>query len=179
MSSVSPLTSSISTALSNGNELPSWLSFAAANMHYSGTPENSDIGTYEIVISASDNSGAFVSENFTIEVLNVNDAPVLNVSAENQNATVGAEFTYVLPANMFSDVDADDVLSYNSELLPEWLTFDNSNLIYSGTPTEESEIDVMITAYDQSLESASDDFTIFVSPLVNIGLIEYCGEIAM
>ncbi|WP_344917962.1 Ig-like domain-containing protein [Azospirillum formosense] len=60
----------------DGSALPAWLSFDAATGHLSGVPGNADVGTRTVRVTATDSSGATVSDLLTIEVGNVNDAPV-------------------------------------------------------------------------------------------------------
>ena len=94
----------------------------------------------------------------------VNYAPELNptyeisVPAEGQDAV---PFSLNLPSDLFIDQDGD-VMVYTAELtngnpLPAWLSFDATNTILSGTPSE-SEVGlltVLITATDPSSESGS------------------------
>ncbi|MCR6653487.1 MAG: tandem-95 repeat protein [Cellvibrionaceae bacterium] len=57
--------------------LPSWASFDPATGAITGTPGNSDVGTYNnIVISVSDGLSTTTLGSFSITVANVNDAPV-------------------------------------------------------------------------------------------------------
>ncbi len=60
----------------DGSALPAWLSFDAATGRLSGTPGNADVGTRTVRVTATDSSGATVSDSLTITVANVNDAPV-------------------------------------------------------------------------------------------------------
>ncbi|AIB15258.1 hypothetical protein ABAZ39_25530 (plasmid) [Azospirillum argentinense] len=66
----------LSAASGDGSALPAWLSFDAATGRFSGTPGNADIGTRTVRVTATDSSGATVSDLLTIEVANVNDTPV-------------------------------------------------------------------------------------------------------
>ena len=61
--------------LANGNALPSWLSFNAVTQTFSGTPDNSNVGTLTVKVTVTDGSSASVSDEFDITVANVNDAP--------------------------------------------------------------------------------------------------------
>ena len=63
--------------LAYGAEVPPWLQFDAASATFSGTPGNDDVGTVEIVVSATDGDGESATDAFALEVLNVNDAPYL------------------------------------------------------------------------------------------------------
>ncbi|WP_349620134.1 Ig-like domain-containing protein [Azospirillum argentinense] len=66
----------LSAASGDGSALPAWLSFDAATGRFSGTPGNADVGTRTVRVTATDSSGATVSDLLTIEVANVNDTPV-------------------------------------------------------------------------------------------------------
>ncbi|MGY0778092.1 Ig-like domain-containing protein [Azospirillum argentinense] len=66
----------LSAASGDGSALAAWLSFDAATGRFSGTPGNADIGTRTVRVTATDSSGATVSDLLTIEVANVNDTPV-------------------------------------------------------------------------------------------------------
>ena len=57
-----------SATLSNGDALPSWLSFNAVTHTFSGTPHNGDGGTISINVTATDGSSAFVSDAFDLTV---------------------------------------------------------------------------------------------------------------
>ena len=68
----------LSATLANGDPLPSWLSFDAASRTFSGTPEQSDVGTLSVEVTATDPSGAEASDTFDLTVDAVDDAPVAN-----------------------------------------------------------------------------------------------------
>ena len=57
-----------------------------------------------------------------------NQPPVVANPISDQNATAGLAFSYVFPANTFSDPNAGTTLTYTAQLengspLPGWLTF--------------------------------------------------------
>jgi len=112
--------------LSNGNDLPDWLQFSAANgtLSFSGTPGNSDVGPYTVRVTATDEGNQKIYDDFTITVANVNDAPTLatpatatftdtvatdDVSSLNTGAT---NRTGTLAG---SDDDSGDTLTYSIE----------------------------------------------------------------
>jgi len=177
----------LSAVLSDGLALPDWLVFDAATGTFTGTPDNWNVGSYDIRVTATDTAGLSVSDVFTLTVNNVNDAPVLANALADQAATEGAAFNYVLSANTFSDDDAihDDVLSYAATLadgsdLPSWLTFDAANQTFTGTAPVDSSLigtdgndvlmdsdtglsgtwDIKVTATDTSGVSANDTFAL-------------------
>ena len=52
-------------------ELPKWLNYT--NGLFSGIPQNEDVGTLNIKLTATDLSGATTSAFFSIEIENTND----------------------------------------------------------------------------------------------------------
>ncbi|NVJ48503.1 MAG: tandem-95 repeat protein, partial [Cytophagia bacterium] len=69
-----------------------WLSFDAATRTFSGTPENGDVGTVEVTVTAEDPSGAKATDVFQITVSNTNDNPTnigISALAFDENISVG------------------------------------------------------------------------------------------
>lgn len=98
-----------------------------------------------------------------------NHAPVLATPLLDQNATENAPFSYVVPATSFTDPDNDN-LSYTATLadgsaLPAWLSFNASNLTFTGTPTSTASgnYNVLVKATDPAGASASDSFALGVA----------------
>lgn len=80
-----------------------------------------------------------LSAGATLEVVvrGTNDAPVVAVPLANQATTVGAGWSWQVPAASFRDVDVGDVLGYSAVLadgspLPAWLSFDAATRSFSG-----------------------------------------------
>lgn len=65
-----------SATMTNGDPLPSWLTFDTATQTFSGTPATGSIGTIGIQLTAIDLYGATVSSGFNLSVTNGNSAPV-------------------------------------------------------------------------------------------------------
>jgi hypothetical protein len=64
------------TALSStGGPLPNWLVFDSESRTFRITPRNEHVGQQQFLIRASDPSGLFADAPFTVDVINVNDAP--------------------------------------------------------------------------------------------------------
>ncbi len=61
------------TSLTNAD----WLSFNETSASLFGTPTNDDVGEYWVKINVSDGKVGFDEHNFTLTVVNVNDAPVI------------------------------------------------------------------------------------------------------
>ncbi len=159
-----------SASLANGSALPSWLSFDAETLTFSGTPANDHVGNLDVKVTATDISNASVSDVFTVTVVNTNDVPTVANAIADQNATEDAAFSFTVPANTFADVDAGDSLAYSATLadgsaLPTWLSFNVTTRNFSGTPLNANvgSIDVRVTATDGAIASASDTFTLTVA----------------
>lgn len=154
-----PLT--YSARLADGKPLPSWLHFDSATRSFSGTPLNSHVGNYAIEVMASDLQGASVTQVFTLSVSNTNDAPQVNSELLAQSVKVPASLDYQVPANVFSDEDAQDQLHYSAHManggnLPAWLHFNSDTLRFNGTPaaTDLGVSEIILRATDNAGASA-------------------------
>ena len=167
--------------LANGDPLPSWLSINPTTGELSGTPANADVGAISIIVTATDDNGATVSDTFDLTVVNVNDAPVVTVAIPDLNTDEDAPFSLDAAAH-FDDVDLGDVLTYSATLangdpLPAWLSIDPNTGVISGTPGNDDVgvISVVVTATDLAGASASEPFDITVdnvndAPVVTVAI---------
>ncbi len=91
---------SYSATLADGTALPSWLTFDAVNLTFSGTPTSTAAGNYDVLIKATDPAGASVSDNFALVVA---DAPASTIAgtdnAETLTGTTGADLILGLGGN--------------------------------------------------------------------------------
>jgi Ca2+-binding RTX toxin-like protein len=156
--------------LENGDALPTWLTFDADTRTFSGTPDNSAVGTLSVRIVATDTSGATASDIFDIAVANTNDAPTLANAIADQTATEESLFSFQFDTNVFADVDAGDSLTYSARLsdgtsLPSWLAFNASTRTFTGTPgdSDTGTLEVEVTATDRSGASALALFSLDVT----------------
>ena len=155
-----------------GDALPAWLRFDPVTSTLSGVPGNGDVGNVAVRITATDRTGEQAWTDFTLNVMNVNDAPVLANTLPDVRAVERRTFSFSIPAQTFSDLDAGDALHYDASLtdgapLPGWLAFDPQTGTFSGTPGEDDVTiyRVRVTALDSSGGAASDDFNLEVVPL--------------
>ncbi|MFN6453313.1 MAG: putative Ig domain-containing protein [Nostoc sp. EfeVER01] len=156
--------------LENDAPLPMGLKFNPTTRTFSGTPENQDVGSLNIKVTAKDVAGEQASDVFKLTVNNVNDPPVLIKEIADQQVTEDTLFNFTVPADTFSDVDVGDILTYtatleNNDLLPTWLNFNPTTLIFSGTPENEDvgSLNIKVTAKDVAGEQASDVFKLGVT----------------
>ena len=97
----------VSTTLDNDDPLPTWLSFTGSGL--SGTPDNNDVGEFNIKVTASDGQYE-VSDVFALTVNNINEAPSLTDTPAI--LTTGTEDTaYTIHTSDllqgFKDIDGD------------------------------------------------------------------------
>ncbi len=111
---------------------PSWADFDEQTGELSGTPLNADVGIYNgLVITVTDDSDTSASTTpFSIEVINVNDAPVISTTPQTSVAQ-DSNYQYIIAAD---DDDLNTTLSYSAPVTPSWLTFDLNSKTLSGTP---------------------------------------------
>jgi len=160
----------------NFENLPNWLSFE--NNILTGTPNNDEVGEYNLTLRATDIAGAFTQNQFTLTVVNTNDAPTLNTNIPDATVEINNLWNYILPQNIFADIDADDILVNRATLidgtsLPSWLTFENN--IFNGQSSEPQILQIRVFATDIFGAEVYDDFTLTV--FKNIGLDENLEQI--
>jgi Ca2+-binding RTX toxin-like protein len=73
----------------NDAEIPDWLSFDANTRTFSGTPGNNDAGTLNIEVTATDNDGAFVTDEFILTVADFVNPTTVSIAATTPTATEG------------------------------------------------------------------------------------------
>ena len=159
-----------------GNTLPAWLSFDSTTRTFSGTPENGDVGVVDIQITATDTGLASASTNFSIIVLNSNDAPsdiTLSSSNINENTDIilsGLSAYYPIGNLIGTDVDPSDTLTYS---ILESFSSDHAAFVIDKTSKTlglvsqpdfeiKSSYTVMLKAIDNAGESISKTFQIKV-----------------
>ena len=112
-----------SVTLADGSALPTWLTFDSAMQTFSGIPDNGDVGTLNISVTATDAGGLSAGNTFALSVLNVNDAPTVVNSLTNQSTVVGQAFSFRLGEtlqagdsflNDATDMGTPDQVWYNS-----------------------------------------------------------------
>ncbi|GKX42200.1 hypothetical protein SOASR015_12340 [Pectobacterium carotovorum subsp. carotovorum] len=163
-------TLTLSATLADGTPLPSWLSFNPATGTFTGTPDNGDVGSLTIKVTATDGSNASVSTSFGLTVTNVNDAPVVSGTVPPQSVAQDSGLNFTLPSGLFTDVDAGDTLTLSATLadgtpLPSWLSFNPATGTFTGTPDngDVGSLTIKVTATDGSNASVSTTFGLTVT----------------
>ena len=163
--------------LANGDPLPAWLSFDPDTRTFSGTPDDADVGTLSVTITATDGGGLSAADTFDLAVANVNEAPVVDSAVADQTTTEYEPFSLSI-ADAFADPDAGDSLTYASGTLPAWLSFDAQTATFTGTPVpaDLGTFDVTVTATDADGLSVSDTFTVTVAPTADMNIVGTDGD---
>ncbi len=142
---------------------PSWLSFNSSNGALSGTPGNSDVGFYgNISISISDANGSSTLGPFNIQVINVNDAPVITGTPA---ATVAQDSLYSFTPTA-TDIDPGEVLTFSIQNKPAWAAFNTTTGTLSGTPADadvEAYLNVTISVSDGEAVASLPPYTLTVT----------------
>ena len=154
-------TLSYSASLTNGSNLPPWLIFDPSSRTFSGTPLNTDVGSYEVNLKATDAGLSSVSDVFKIDVINTNDPPTLSGL---EAVTVSEDTVYSYNFSV-SDIDVGDSITLTTPTKPAWLTLDTVSKTLSGVPTNEFVGDnaVVILATDEAGATATKSLTISVT----------------
>ncbi|MGV0101665.1 Ig family protein [Nostoc sp. DSM 114160] len=156
--------------LDNGDPLPSWLSFNANELTFSGTPTNDDVGSLNIKVTATDPALAEISDVFALTIAKANNPPIVEQAIADQKVTAETTFNFTIPENTFSDVDIEDTLTYtatldNGDPLPSWLSFNPNKRTFSGTPTNNNlgSLNIKVTAKDLVGAEVSDVFALTIA----------------
>ncbi|MEH2208188.1 MAG: putative Ig domain-containing protein [Nostoc sp.] len=156
--------------LDNGDPLPSWLTFNANELTFSGTPTNDNVGSLNIKVTATDPALAEISDVFALTIAKANNPPILDRAIADQKVTADTTFNFTIPENTFSDVDLEDTLTYtatldNGDPLPSWLTFNPNKRTFSGIPTNNNlgSLNIKVTAKDSVGAEVSDVFALTIA----------------
>lgn len=124
-----------------------------------GTPTAS--ASFNLTATATDNSGATVNTPLTVNVVRINQAPVVANSIPAQTATIRQAYTFTLPTNAFSDPDG--TIASRTILptgLPAGLTASGATL--SGTPTVDGPFILTAQGTDNDGATVTTTFTLNV-----------------
>ncbi|MFO8052279.1 MAG: right-handed parallel beta-helix repeat-containing protein [Thermoplasmatota archaeon] len=129
-----------------------------------GLPTNSDVGSWWVNVSVSDGNGGRDWSNFTLSVLNVNDAPVINTS-NLQSALEDSEYRADYDA---FDIDpTGDTLIWSVRTNSDFLSMDPTSGVLNGTPDngDVGQYWVNVTVTDGN---GGMDWTNFTLTVVNV-----------
>jgi Ca2+-binding RTX toxin-like protein len=151
---------SYSASLADGSMLPTWLQFNSETLTFSGTPDDPQVGTLSIMVTASDGADS-ATQTFDLTVTNVNDAPTVANPVGDQSVDEDASLSVDL-TGVFADADAGDSLSMNVDG-PAWLNYENGMLSGTAGNAEVGTHAVTLTATDAAGESVQHTFNVTVN----------------
>jgi Ca2+-binding RTX toxin-like protein len=136
--------------------------------YYTTSSENGEVHDGKIDAIQFQSTGTVWDQAQIDAMATVNRAPVLSTLLADQSAGQDIAFSHVVPADSFSDPDANDVLSYSATLtdgspLPSWLTFNATTRTFSGTPSATGVSTIAVTVRDESGLSTTDTFDLTVT----------------
>ena len=136
-----------------------WLTIQNSTGLLVGTPENDDVGSYWVNVSVTDENDGMDHHNFTLVVVNTNDAPewtgVPGPSVMDQYGS------YTFDVNA-TDVDVGDVLTYSVTTAPgSNMTINGTTGVLEWTPFVHGRYKVTVTVTDGTV-SLTHDFTLQV-----------------
>lgn len=141
---------------------PSWMNLSKSVI--SGTPTNADVGNGVLFITATDENGENIREEFNYTVVNTNDAPTLISALDNLYMSEDEFSSIIIDTLKFSDDDGD-ILSYEASFDGNsWLSFDKINKRFFGTPSNENvgDFDVNLRVKDPTGSTVETTFKLFV-----------------
>ncbi len=153
---------SYSASLADGSMLPTWLQFNSVTREFSGTPDDAQVGTLSIMVTAADAAGS-ASQTFDLTVTNVNDAPAVANPVAAQDVDEDSDFSLNV-SGVFADADVGDGMTLNVDA-PAWLTYNSTTGELSGTPgnADVGAYSVTLTATDDAGASVAHTFDVTVN----------------
>ena len=148
----------------NGDATPARLTALIRAIAYTNTGgDNPTAGERTFAYVLNDGDGGGTGFGFTVDVVAVNDAPVVAHAIPDQHSNEDSAVLYQFAADTFSDPEGEP-LTYTATLandspLPAWLLFDSNTRTFSGTPPLDfnGTLSIKVTASDGSLP-VSDTF---------------------
>ncbi len=138
------------------------------------SPDFEAKSTYNVVVRSTDNGGLFFDKNFTININDVNEAPIVNNAIALQGAITGSPFSYTFGSNIFSDPEGSS-LNYSTSTLPNGISFDSNTRTFSGTPTVTGTNNITVFASD-GVNTSSTNFSLIVTaPVVTTTVLDQSG----
>ncbi|WP_145383841.1 putative Ig domain-containing protein [Staphylococcus epidermidis] len=135
--------------------LPDGVTFDESTNTISGTP--SEVGSYDITVTTTDESGNVTETTFTINVEDTTKPTVEDIANQTQEVN-----TEINPITIESEDNSGRAVTNKVEGLPDGVTFDEATNTISGTPSEVGSYDITVTTTDESGNSETTTFTINV-----------------
>ena len=135
--------------------LPDGITFDEATNTISGTP--SEVGSYDITVTTTDESGNATETTFTINVEDTTKPTVEDIADQTQEVN-----TEIEPIKIEATDNGGQAVTNKVDGLPDGVTFDEATNTISGTPSEVGSYDITVTTTDENGNSETTTFTIDV-----------------
>ena len=152
-----------SVSLSNGQPLPDWLSFDPSTRTLSGTPDDGDLESLSLQITASDATGLLspATDTVTLNISGINDAPELSLDDNGDPQSISvtdtdAGATITKATITLRNGEAGDELSVNLDGTSLTSEYVNGVLTITGSATA----DVYQSVLQSLSHSTKGEFTI-------------------
>ncbi|MCG1502951.1 putative Ig domain-containing protein, partial [Staphylococcus epidermidis] len=133
--------------------LPDGVTFDETTNTISGTP--SEVGSYDVTVTTTDESGNSETTTFTIEVKDTTKPTVEDIADQTQEVN-----TEIEPIKIEAKDNSGQAVTNKVEGLPAGVTFDEATNTISGTPTEVGKYLITITTIDKDGNTATTTLTI-------------------
>lgn len=155
------------------------LSFAA-NQDFEAPSDANGDGIYNLDITVADAAGNTATQAVTVNLQNVNEAPVAVSGSEIPDSTAVTDQPFSIAASVvagaFSDPDSGDTLTYSATGLPSGLSINATTGEISGTATADlAATDIVVTATDAGGLTVTDTFSLTVVSAPTISSIALNG----
>ncbi|MGV3125418.1 putative Ig domain-containing protein, partial [Staphylococcus epidermidis] len=135
--------------------LPNGVTFDETTNTISGTP--SEVGSYDIIVTTTDESGNVTETIFTIDVEDTTKPTVESIAGQTQEVN-----TEIEPIKIEATDNSGQAVTNKVDGLPNGVTFDEATNTISGTPSEVGSYTVTVTTTDESGNATETTFTIDV-----------------
>lgn len=139
-------------------QVPTWLTYNPKDMTFSGRPSAQNVGTFTILVTATDSKNESTTTSFKIDVQK-NYVPVVQKQVDDLQLDLNQPFEMQLERNTFVDPNGD-TLNITGTRIPIWMKFSRTEMKLTGTPTLYGVYNVSITATDAWNASATMSFQI-------------------
>ena len=128
--------------------------------------KSGETGMESFTYTVSDGQGGETQATLIATVTGVNDAPFLVQAIGNRTSLEDNAVSFQVPESAFADIDGD-ALTLSASGLPDWLSFDAGSRTISGAPPQDfhGAVSITMTATDGEGASASDTFTLAITPV--------------
>ncbi|MCG2497263.1 putative Ig domain-containing protein, partial [Staphylococcus epidermidis] len=117
----------------------------------------SEVGSYDITVTTTDESGNTTETTFTIDVEDTTKPTVEDIANQTQEVN-----TEIDPIKIEATDNSGQAVTNKVEGLPAGVTFDEATNTISGTPSEVGSYTVTVTTTDESGNATETTFTIDV-----------------